>query len=126
MNELFSRVLKVNVKEFGDGAYVLYSASKRDPKETLGDFQVKNHFSFAYIVGDWAAEWEPQNGPIQVWHKCNKDDEGAKEHYIFEYHNSGGFNWSQLSVDRLELPQAAFHANWQYIFNVLKDWAERN
>lgn len=117
-----NRVLKVNVPEYGEGAFVLYSASKKD--DPYGEFRVKNHFSFAYVVGDNAAEWEPQYGPIQVWHKCDENSEGAKKHYIFDYTDSGGLNWSQLAVDRHELPQAANHGDWQYIFNVLKDWCE--
>ena len=119
------RVLKVKVPEYGEGAYILYSASKRPMEETLGDFMVKNHFSFAYVTGDWAAEWEPQHGPIQLWHKCDKEDENAKENYIFDYHNTSPLSWSQLAVETYELPQAANSGNWQYIFNVLKEWSER-
>lgn len=118
------RVLKVNVPEYGEGAIVLYSAAKRDMDETLGEFRVKNNFSFAYIDGDYAAEWEPEHGPIQIWHKCEKDAENAKEHYIFDYHDSHCGNWSQLAVDRHELPAAANAGNWQYVFSVLKDWCE--
>jgi len=119
------RVLVIPVSQFGEGAHVIYSASKRDMEETQGDFRVKNHFSFCFISGDYAAEWEPQHGPIQIWHKCDKDAENAREHYVFEFTDSGGMNWSQMAVDREGLPQAANIGSWQYIFNVLKDWAER-
>ncbi len=118
-------VLKVNVPEYGEGAYILYSASQRSYDETGGDFRVKNHFSFAYINGNIAAEWEPENGPIQIWDKCDKDAEGAKEHYIFEYTNSGGWNWSQMAVDTADMPRMVNGGHWQYIFNVLKDWCNR-
>jgi hypothetical protein len=80
-------------------------------------------FSFCFINGDYAAEWEPEYGPIQVWHRCGKDDAEAKPHYIFDFENSGWGNWSQLAVDENELPSAANSGDWQYIFNVLKNWA---
>ena len=117
-----NRVLKVTVPEYGEGACVLYSASKRD--DPYGDYRVENHFSFACVNGDYAAEWEPEYGPIQVWHKCEKDATNSREHYIIDYTDSQGRNWSQLAVDRCELPQAANHGDWQYIFNVLKSWTE--
>jgi hypothetical protein len=120
-----NKVLKVNVPEYGEGAYVLYSASQRPMEETLGNFQVKNHFSFAYIVGDNAAEWEPQYGPIQVWHKCDENSKDARKHYIFNYTDSGGLNWSQIAVDKYDLPRAVHTGDWQYVFNVLKDWCDR-
>ena len=119
-----NRVLVIPVSQFGEGAHVIYSASKRDVKETFGDIRVKNHFSFCFINGDYAAEWEPEYGPIQVWNKCNKDDENAKPHYIFEYENSPGLNWSQLAVDGNELPRSANEGDWQYIFGVLRRWAK--
>jgi len=120
-----NRVLVVNVPEYGKGAYVIYSASKRDFKDTFGEFQVKNQFSFCYIEGDYAAEWEPEYGPIQVWHKCEKDAENAKPHYIFDFTDSPGANWSQLAVNKYELPRSANQGDWKYIFNVLKDWTDR-
>jgi len=120
-----NRVLVIPVTQFGEGAHVIYSASKRDMEETQGDFRVKNHFSFCWIDGNNAVEWEPQYGPIQSWHKCDKDSEGAQPNYIFEYTDSPGGSWSQIAVDTYELPQAANAGSWQYIFNVLKDWAER-
>ena len=120
-----SKVLKVNVPEYGEGAYILYSASKRDMKETYGDYRVRSHFSFAYVDGDYAAELEPENGPIQVWHKCDEGTKDAKKHYIFDYTDSGGLNWSQIAVDEYDLPRAVHTGDWQYVFNVLKDWCDR-
>jgi hypothetical protein len=117
------RVLVIPVSQFGEGAHVIYSAAKKE--QTSGEVRVKNNFSFCFINGDYAAEWEPEYGPIQVWHKCDKDVENAKPHYIFEFTDSGGLNWSQMAVDKNELPQAANTGSWQYIFNVLKDWADR-
>ena len=118
------RVLVVPVLQFGEGAHVIYSAQKRDMKDTCGEFQVKNMFSFCWINGEYAAEWEPEYGPIQVWHRCEKDAEGSRPHYVFEFTDSGFGNWSQLAVSNNELPQAANSGFWQYIFSVLKDWAK--
>jgi hypothetical protein len=120
-----NRVLVVPVSQYGEGAHIVYSAAKRKLKDTCGEFQVKNNFSFCFIDGDYAAEWEPEYGPIQVWHKCKETDKNARKHYIFDFTDSGGFNFSQLAVLDYELPQSANEGNWQYIFNVLKDWTDK-
>ena len=120
------RVLVVPVSQFGEGAHVIYSASKKSAEDCCGgEVRVKNNFTFCFINGNYAAEWEPEYGPIQVWHKCEKDSENAKPHYIFEFSDSQGGNWSQLAVDKNQLPNAANDGYWQYIFNVLKDWTDR-
>ncbi|MBE0573336.1 hypothetical protein IH575_00330 [Candidatus Dojkabacteria bacterium] len=120
-----NKILKVNVPEYGEGAYIIYSASQRDMAETQGEFRVQSHVSFAYVDGDYAAEFEPQYGPIQTWHKCDELALHARKHYIFDYTDSGGMNWSQLAVDRAELPWAVHRGEWQYVFDVLKDWCKR-
>jgi hypothetical protein len=122
---MMNRVLVVNVPQYGEGAYVIYSAAKRDLEETFGEIQVKNNFSFCFINGDHAAEWEPEYGPIQVWHKCKKDDSESKPHYIFDFTDSGNLNWSQMAVDKYQLPYSANQGDWQYIFNVLEEWASK-
>jgi hypothetical protein len=103
--------------------YILVSATRRDPKETFGEFQVTAHMSFLYDAGKVAAEWEPQYGPIQIWRKCDKDSDGAQEHYFYDFQNSAPGSWSQLAVSNMELPQAFVSGDYDYIFNVLKDWA---
>ena len=121
MNEKQRRVLKVEVKP---NCYLLFSAGRRDPKETYGEFRVQANVSFLYDAGEYAAEWEVEYGPIQIWHKCEKDSEGATEHYFYDYDNSPRWNWSQMAVDSMELPKAANDGDWDYIFNVLKNWAD--
>jgi hypothetical protein len=120
-----NRVLVVPVPQYGEGANVIYSAARRRPEDNFGEFRVKNNFSFCFINGNYAAEWEPEYGPIQVWHKCKETDENAREHYIFDFTDSGNLNFSQLAVDENDLPRSANVGDWQYIFNVLKDWADR-
>lgn len=71
-----------------------------------------------------AAEWEPQHGPIQIWHRCEEDDEGAHEHYYYDYVNDGPLNWSQLAVDRAQLQSAFANGEYRYIYSVLKEWTE--
>jgi len=121
MNKLQKRILKL---EYRPNCYLLFSAAKRDPKETYGDFLVKANVSFFYDAGNKGAEWEPEHGPIQVWSRCDSDNEDAQEHYFYDYHNSKPGNWSQLAVDRNQLPQAAHSGDWDYIFAVLEDWAQ--
>jgi len=123
-NEMNSNQKRVCKTKYKENCYVLVSAAKRDMKETLGDFRVKSNVSFLYDAGDVATEWEMEYGPIQIWNRCDEDDEGASEHYFYDYHNSPPLNWSQLAVDRCELPKAANSGDWDYIFEVLKDWTE--
>jgi hypothetical protein len=54
---MMNRVLVVPVSKYGEGAYVIYSAAKRRFEDTLGEFRVRNNFSFCFINGDYAAEW---------------------------------------------------------------------
>jgi hypothetical protein len=121
MNELQKRIIKT---EYKPGCFVLASFQKRDMKETQGDFRVKTTVSFVYDAGIVAAEWEPEYGPIQVWEKCDKDADNAREHYFYDFTNSPGGNWSQMAVDSNQLPQAANRGDYDYIFSVLKEWTD--
>lgn len=104
--------------------YLLTSFRRRD--DVFEDeFLVDCTISFLYDAGEYAAEWEPKHGPIQVWHKCKKDAIEAKEHYYYDYTDSPGGNWSQLAVSENGLPQAANAGNFDHIFRVLKNWARR-
>jgi hypothetical protein len=121
MNKLQKRLCKALYKE---NCWILVSASKRDMKETFGEIKVKAAITFFYDAGNKAAEWEPQYGPIETWKRCEENDEGAREHYYYDFTNSGFGNWSQLAVDTYELPQAFLDGDYDYIFNILKLWAE--
>jgi len=116
MNKLQRRVGKA---EYKPNCYILVSASKRDMKETLGEFRVRAHISFLYDSGTIAAEWEPEYGPIQVWEMADS----GKEHYFYDFVVDTPLNWSQLAVENNELSQAFNAGDYDYIFNVLKDWA---
>ena len=83
MNDKQKRVLKTLYKP---NCYLLASFHKRDLKETFGDFRVRTTVTFFYDAGNIGAEWEPEYGPIQIWHRCEKDDEDAREHYFYDFH----------------------------------------
>jgi hypothetical protein len=117
---------RVGVAKFKDNCFILVSGARRPPEETFGAFYVKANMSFLYDAGDYAAEWEPEYGPIQVWHKCEADAENAKEHYYFDFTDSPGGSWSQLAVEEYQLPQAFHCGDYDYIFSVLKEWATRD
>lgn len=119
MNNKQRRVIKTKYKE---NCYLLASFPERE--RTGYGLQVKTQVSFLYDAGNVAAEWEPEYGPIQIWHKCNENDEGAKEHYYYDFENSQPGNWSQLAVTNAELPLGANRGDWDYIFAVLRDWAD--
>lgn len=121
MNERQKRVCKSVYKP---SCYILSSFPRKDPKEHYGEYKVKTTISFLYDTGEYAAEWEPEYGPIQVWHKCDENSENATEHYYYDFTDSSALNWSQLAVDRYGLPQAAHRGDWDYIFAVLKDWSD--
>jgi hypothetical protein len=76
--------------------------------------------SFLCIVGDVAAEWEPTGGPIQLFFRG--DDE---EHYTFPRIRRPNLDFSQLSVEREGLPGMANSGNYEGVFSVLRDWADR-
>ena len=106
-----------------ENAYVIISATQKDPEKHYGEYFVNPIMTFFYDAGNVGIEWEPEHGAIQVWNKCEKDDVGAKEHWFFDYQNSPGGSWSQLAVSERELPQAFVNGDYKYIFNVLKEWA---
>jgi hypothetical protein len=120
MNEKQKFVIK---SEYKPNCFVLASFARKDPKETRGEFYVRSCVSFLYDAGEYAAEWEPEYGPIQVWHKCAASADGAKEHYYYDFTDSPGGNWSQMAVEQNQLPQAANRGDFDYIFSVLKHWA---
>jgi hypothetical protein len=122
MNKLQQQVIKTQYKP---NCFVLASFSQRDIKETQGDFMVKTTISFLFDAGEYAAEWEPEYGPIQVWHKCTADAPNAREHYYFDFTDSKPGNCSQCAVDDNAMPQATNRGDFDHVFAVLKKWANR-
>ena len=104
--------------------YILISATQKK-EDNISWYRVEPFMTFFYDAGDVAAEWEPEFGPIQVWEKCDKDHESAKEHYFYDYIVDIPCNFSQLAVEENELPQAFVRGDYDYIFGVLKRWARR-
>ncbi|MCP4142870.1 MAG: hypothetical protein GY755_21720 [Chloroflexi bacterium] len=116
---LKKRILKTQYKK---NCFILCSFAKKDMSKTFGDFRVKPNISFLYDSGNIAAEWEPEHGPIQIWRKA----ESGKEHYYYDFVEDISLNWSQTAVDDYSLPEYVHSGDFDYIFRVLKDWAERN
>ena len=118
MNKKQSKVIKA---EYKPGCWILVSGWKAE-HQYCSTPNVDYTFTFLYDSGNVAAEWEPKHGPIQIWHKCEEDSEGAKEHYFYDWHNSDPLSWSQLAVEREQLPQMFLAGSWDTIFDVLKSW----
>jgi hypothetical protein len=114
--------IRVGVTDFQGipNAHLIISGRWRDEER---DF-CKAMVSFLYDGGDFAAEWEPEHGPIQTWEKCTKDHPKAKEHYFYEYVVDVGLNWSQLAVNENHLPEMFTKGDYEWIFNVLKRWTQ--
>lgn len=101
-----------------ENAYVVISGHKANTGNG-----VKKCMSFFYDNGERGTEWEPENGPITKIYNCSKDHKKAQKHWFYEYCTGYGY-WSQLAVNREQLPQAFLDGDYEYIFNVLKEWAE--
>ena len=99
-----------------EGCFLVLSCRKTEKNCN----KVQPAVSFLYISGDVAAEWEPTNGPIQIWYRG--DDE---EHYSFPRIRTPGLDLSQLAVEREGLPQMANSGNYEGVFCVLRTWADR-
>jgi hypothetical protein len=101
------------------GAYILVSARRRQDDPSF----IKATMSFLFADGDYAAEWEPEYGPIQKWHKCEKDAPDAKPHFFFDFTDNKPGEWSQTAVDSNGLKDAFLAGNYYHIFSVLQNWA---
>ena len=101
-----------------ENAYVVISGHKADTGNG-----VKKCMFFFYDNGNIGAEWEPDNGPITVIFKCSKDDENAQPHWFYDYYSGNG-NWSQLAVNEEGLPDVFLIGDYEYLFAVLKKWAD--
>ena len=120
MNNIQKRVAKAKVEGI-ENAFI-YTSGRLD-----GEGRLDVAVTLAYVddVIGVAADWEPKYGPISVWHRCDAGDEGAKPHYIFDYVNDDGLNWSQMAVERADLRGAYAAGNFEYIFGELEAWAHR-
>jgi len=108
-----------------DGAFIIISAHEflDEHKRPRGN-GCEPTLSFVYINGDYAAEWEPQYGPISTIQKADADAEGVRECYIFGHRVDSPLNWSQLAVEDMGLPRAFLRGHYEFIFDVLRSWVE--
>jgi hypothetical protein len=125
--------VKVLRAVYKTSCYVLFSSSFGE-MDKYGDKPLKTITSFLYDAGKVAAEWEPCYGPIQLHfkggegesHPCGFDKEMREDrpHYAYPYIQDRPGSWSQISVDRLDMKPHLVNGDFDYIFAVLKDWAE--
>jgi hypothetical protein len=80
--------------------------------------------SLLYDAGTWAAEWNPDCGPLQVWHKCEKDAPNAQAHYFYDYHDTEPLSFSQLAVEDEALIPRLMDGAYDAVFLVLRSWAQ--
>ena len=106
------------------GAYVLLSGRRKDTDGIPGDWTAEPFVTFFYDAGTVGAEWEPKHGPIQIFTKADCISEGTKEHYFYPFVRDEPMAWSQIAVEREGLKEALAAGSFEYIFLVLKKWAE--
>ena len=135
---------KTIVLPFGEGRHVVRSQYRERCfiyqsfgaiKNTLGESQIKPHVTFLADSGDgFAAEWEPQYGPIQIWTKCAEDWSGesplgskieSRAHWHFPFVQDGTFDYSQMAVEEEGLPGMLSGGDLDGVFDVLQRWADR-
>lgn len=134
---IYDRILRTKYKP---NCYVLVSFMRNNRAFEMGDLRADPTMSFLYDAGDIAAEWCPPYGPIQIWHKAEEgnkypkptmstfDREAEPElvnpepHYAYPFIIPRLAEWSQLSVERYRLADYAIMGDYNYIFEVLKDW----
>lgn len=113
---------RVGITEFQgiEGAYLVISGRWKNDEHDYCTPMV----SFLFDGGDFAAEWEPQHGPIQIWEKCTAEHPKCEKHYFYDYVVKVFGNWSQLAVSNNGLPSSFVDGNYEHIYSVLKQWTE--
>lgn len=99
-------------------AYIVISGHKSNEGNGC-----KKCMSFFYDNGIVSSEWEPNYGPITVIYECDKNHPKAQKHWWYDYCTGYG-HWTQCAVNELQLPEAFIEGDYEYIFNVLKDYAK--
>jgi hypothetical protein len=108
-----------------EGAFLLISGRLKVNATLVKQFNTISMASFLLVGEDRAVEWEPNYGPIQIFHKATEDTPEDKKlkHYAFPYIRKPKFGeWSQCAVDYKCLPEAFINGNYKYIFSVLREW----
>ena len=123
--------------QLDDHRVVFISSSLKPDRQTREQYDYNARVSFCYVVGDLAAEWETEYGPIQVFRRMELP-EGAEpvdrseakvgdpvRHHIWPCIVHDPDTGSQLAVDERGLPQAFVDGRWDQIFATLRDFVER-
>lgn len=116
-------------RRYGEKWYVDHDHEEQTTKHEFGDKRTEPLISFTYARDGVAAEWDGDAGPIQLWFKCErgfKEENGyseAREHWLWPFAYGRG-HWSQLAVDRADLPDRFNRGDWDGIFAELQRWVE--
>lgn len=109
---------------YKDNCYIFVSCNWKSDKERFDEYNLSTVTSFVYDNGDKAAEWCPTHyGPISIYTRAQGKAENTKEHYIYDYILNEWGNWSQTAVSENNLAEAFVRGDYDYIFQVLKEWA---
>jgi hypothetical protein len=125
------------------GCYLVVSGERRR-KEQYGERWYKGHeehrqkyptvevrttprITFTYVCNGVAAEWDGENGPIQLWFRSHEGyKEGydeARAHWLWPFAFGAG-HWAQGAVDEAKLPDKFNEGDFDGIFRVLRDWVD--
>jgi len=119
INEQISKKINPSIKIIPfpaiDNAYIVVFAVRSERG-------LRSNMSFLFIARNLAVEWEPEYGPITLLYPTSINDEEGKPHWLYENCKT---DWSQLAVERSSLRESFLMGDYEYIFNVLKDWSER-
>jgi hypothetical protein len=85
---------------------------------------IEPRLTFCYVGENQMAEWDGHHGPITIIDRMNQGEDGASEHYIFDYASCYG-NWSQIAVEDNNLYEAFNTGDYDHIFNVLKKFVTK-
>ena len=117
----FNHVIKASFPDI-PGAFMLMSVRKKDKSGTSEQDNLSFPVvSFLFVGETHAAEWEVNYGPILIHIKGVETD---MPHYAFPFVKDNPLGWSQMAVNREELPAALLSGSYRYIFEVLKEWIE--
>jgi hypothetical protein len=92
------------------------------------EFRTEAAITFTYVEDGVAAEWDGEQGPIQLWFRSTEGfKEGhdeAREHWLWPWAYGAG-HWAQSAVDEANLPRAFNDGDYARIFGELRLWVRR-
>ena len=114
---------------YGDKWYPANEPHREEVQRYEEEPTAEAAISFTYVGKNVAAEWDGELGPIQMFFRREegwKEEDGwqeAKPHWLWPF-ASGQGAWSQLAVERADLPACFRRGDYAAIFNELRSWVE--